>query len=643
METIIFFLVFVGLMFAIMAFGGNYGLNGIKSKTVGDGQYGTARFATPKEINEAYEKVPYEPELWRKGKNLPKSAGFIVGMEESITSKKPFDSEPLKDKRNKNYALVDTDDVHALIMASSGMGKTTGLLYQNLEYACALGLPFMTTDTKGDLFKNYGSVAKKYYDYKNIAVIDLRNPMESDGFNLLNTLNKHMDAALLATDKREVISYRAKAEKYAKIIAQTIIYSSGVNESFGQNQFFFDAAEGLITSTILLISEFGDPEERHIVSVFKLIQDLLEPSKENKQESKFKTLLNKLPSEHKARMFAGSALSSADQQMQSVMSTAMSRLLVFLDSEMEQILCSSTTIDAESFCEGKSAIFIVLPEEDTTKYPIASMIIQQYYREILVFADSQSNNRLPKKIMFYLDELGTMPKIPSIEMMFSALRSRNAGIMAIIQSFAQFEKTYEATGCEIIVDNCQLNIFGGFAPNSKTAKTLSENMGEKTVLVGSVSKQRFDNPSAQLNMTGRALMMPDELKTMKRGNIIVQKTGHNPMKTHLKIFFKCGIKFDEVYKPPKREIKFIHYIDIPTLTDKINRKFNLNKVTNQRIPSNRKSGERLNDAMTNMNVPLQKRGSGLARTFKDSTLKRFVESPNHMERKPINSTLNKDK
>ena len=74
------------------------------------------------------------------------------------------------------------------------------------------------------------------------------------------------------------ISLKAKAEKYAKIIGKTLIFSDGDAASYGQNAFFYDAAEGLITSVILLIAEFAPPEQRHIVSVFKLIQDLLAPS-----------------------------------------------------------------------------------------------------------------------------------------------------------------------------------------------------------------------------------------------------------------------------------------------------------------------------------------------------------------------------
>lgn len=60
-----------------------YTLNGIKSRTVGDGQHGTARFATKKEIAETYVQVPYEPELWRRGENLPAAQGLVLGSMEA--------------------------------------------------------------------------------------------------------------------------------------------------------------------------------------------------------------------------------------------------------------------------------------------------------------------------------------------------------------------------------------------------------------------------------------------------------------------------------------------------------------------------------------------------------------------------------
>ena len=209
--------------------------------------------------------------------------------------------------------------------------------------------------------------------------------------------------------------------------------------------------------------------------------------------------------------------------MASVMSTALSRLNAFLDSELETILCNDTEIDAERFCKEKSAIFIIMPEEDSSKYFMVSLLIQQLYREILAVAD-ENGGKLKNRVVFYCDEFGTLPKIESAEMMFSASRSRRVSIVPIIQSFAQLEKNYGNEGAEIIIDNTQLTVFGGFAPNSESAQTLSKALGSKTVLSGSVSQSKND-PSRSLQMIERPLMTPDELKALPKGTFVVTKTG----------------------------------------------------------------------------------------------------------------------
>ena len=118
-----------------------------------------------------------------------------------------------------------------------------------------------------------------------------------------------------------------------------------------------------------------------------------------------------------------------------------------------------------------------------------SLIVQQLYREILLVAD-EKGGKLDNRVMMYLDEMGTIPKIESAEMMFSASRSRRVSIVAIIQSFAQLNQNYGENGAEIITDNTQLTIFGGFAPNSKSAEILSKAMGNRTVMSGSIRKSK---------------------------------------------------------------------------------------------------------------------------------------------------------
>ena len=157
-----------------------------------------------------------------------------------------------------------------------------------------------------------------------------------------------------------------------------------------------------------MVAEFCEPEKRHIVSVFKIIQELLAPS-QKKGKNQFQQLMEMFPDNHKAKWFAGAALNTAEQSMASVMSTALSRLNSFLDSELEQLLCFDTEIDAEKFCNEKSAIFVIMPEENPNTFFLISLIIQQLYREILAVADEQGG-KLKNRCVFFCDEFGTLPR-----------------------------------------------------------------------------------------------------------------------------------------------------------------------------------------------------------------------------------------
>lgn len=125
-------------------------------------------------------------------------------------------------------------------------------------------------------------------------------------------------------------------------------------------------------------------------------------------------------------------------------------------------------------------------------------------------------------------------------------------------TLAQLEKNYGKEGSEIIQDNCQDTIFGGFAPNSQTAEVLSKALGNRTVLSGSVSRGKND-PSQSLQMMERPLLTPDELKSIPKGNFIVQKTGQHPMRTRLRLFLEWGITFEKPYIVPERADRAVAY------------------------------------------------------------------------------------
>ena len=143
-----------------------------------------------------------------------------------------------------------------------------------------------------------------------------------------------------------------------------------------------------------------------------------------------------------------------------------------------------------------------------------------------------------------------------------------------------FITTTAATPTEILtatmrqIDNTQDTIFGGFAPNSSSAETLSKALGSRTVMSGSVSRSKND-PSQSLQMIERPLLTPDELKSLPKGDFIVMKTGVHPMRVHLKLFFKWGIEFDDEhpYTVPDQGNREVKYADKKEIQDGILEKY----------------------------------------------------------------------
>ena len=200
---------------------------------------------------------------------------------------------------------------------------------------------------------------------------------------------------------------------------------------------------------------------------------------------------------------------------------------------------------------------------------MAGLMIQNLSRELFSVAD-ENGGKLKNRVVLFCDELGTMPAFDILPL-FSAGRSRRLTLVPIIQSLAQLEKNYGKEGCEIIQDNCQDTIFGGFAPNSQTAEVLSKSLGSRTVLTGSVNKSK--EPSQSLQMTERPLMSADELKSIPKGHFVVMKTGMHPTKTRLRLFLDWGISFEEPYLVPKRENAVIRYAGREELVAAIQEKY----------------------------------------------------------------------
>lgn len=536
-------------------------MNRVKNKEVGDGQYGTARWINKNEIEKNFERIAFEPEKWRRGLNRDNlKQGLVIGI------------------NKKGMALVDTSDSNTALVGPAGIGKTKFFLMPQLEYAAASGMSFLVTDTKGYAVQAMGNILKKYYGY-NVKLINLVEPLKSDHFNLMQLVNENMKIYKENPNSQIGLKSEAKAQKHAKIIAASIIETAGFKGG-GDNSYFYDSAEGIITASILLISEFGDEGEKHIISVFKLIQELsknISNKDENNKDlqTEFAKLVALLPENHKAKWFAGATVEADIKTALSVFATALSKITKFIDSELEQIVCFDSDFSAQDFVDKKTAVFFVLDEADKTKHFMFSLFLKQVYRELMMIADNMPNKMLPNRVMLYEDEIGTIPQVQDLESMYSASRSRNILNLPMIQSFSQLKQKYGEEGMDIILDNCQNLLFSGFGPKSSTPKDLSEAMGNFTTQTGSVSTgwngtiSGKSNQNLSKQMVQRPLMTPDEIKGIKKGKFVLLKTGIHPMKVDIPYYSEWGIKFDDDFIAEEKDIQIPQYISIKHLKQHI--------------------------------------------------------------------------
>ena len=507
-------------------------------KRVGNGQYGTARWATPAERDKAYSFVRADKAT------VP---GIVV-------------------EYNRRGYRVDTSDQSLLLLAPPGARKTKGFYIPNIKYNADVnrntggnGASLLIVDSKGEEFAATGKELENS-GYR-VIVIDLRSPTKSYGYNPMCNVNHYIDLSAAATDESEKLRYRARAEHAAKQLSSSICRAAATYSNSESGEFFTNTSEGLVTSMILLVSEYGDTGERHIVSVFHLIIELngLTGNSGNngslQQKNRLAELLERLPDGGgRIRLFSGAAVSADVRTSMNVFSSALSKLLAFLDAETEQLLCvKRNAFTSEDLVNTPTAIFLTVPDEDTTRHFIASLFLLQTIAELVSMANSSATLKLPRSLLIYWDEFGNMPPVKDLDVRFAAARSCGIRIIPALQSLAQLENKYSRNAARVIRETCQMTMFSFVAPlASDTAKALSEALGNYTVQSGSISQG--DKRSTSIQMMGRALMTPDEIMAIPAGQFIVLKGGGKtagdsipPTKTNLPVYL-------DVWELPKERV-----------------------------------------------------------------------------------------
>lgn len=518
-------LFFVGVAALIGFISPRENLDSISSEEAGNNQHGSARWASDKEKKEMFSFI-------RKRK--AKKPGFIVGI------------------KGSKY-IIDTSDQNLNLVAPPGSGKTKRVIIPTIHYNGIVnkntkgnGASLLLTDNKGELY-NSTSQGLRNNGYKT-ACLDFANPLSSLKYNLLCNVNRYIDIYKSTENAAQKIIAYGKAERYAKILAESVVDSNPGDLTKSQaSQYFTDTAKGLITCLSLLVSEYGKEGQRHIISVFNLmieLNGLIQGSDDIVQKSRLEELLNYIDNK-RLTYYAGAAMKADVRTSMNIFSSGLGSLVNFIDAELEQMICShSNDIGYNSFLENPTAIYIICPDENVTRHFFASLFIRYITNDLIEESRKYPNQELPRKILYLWDEFGNMPAIKDIDTIFSAARSRGIRILIALQSYAQLEKNYNKQMAQIILDSTQITMFTYVSPNSEeTAERFSKMLGSQTIKTGSINYSSQSNSfggssGVTYNLMGRNLLMPNEIMTLPAGTFIIVKAGKHPVKLTLPFWWE---------------------------------------------------------------------------------------------------------
>src|SRR5690606_32165687 len=132
----------------------------------------------------------------------------------------------------------------------------------------------------------------------------------------------------------------------------------------------------------------------------------------------------------------------------------------------------------------KIALFLVIPDADKKFKSITSLFFSQCFQEWWLVA-RKHNDVLPVGVRLIMDEFANIGYIPDFDMRMSVMRSKVVSAQIMLQTRSQLDNLYKETA-DIIAAACDTTVFLG-TNDDKTAKSMSETLGDMTIRVQSTS------------------------------------------------------------------------------------------------------------------------------------------------------------
>ena len=439
-------------------------------------EHGSAKWGDAKAVNKKYYQAP-------KSENKLMTQNVSIG----INAK--------KHRRNLN----------TLVCGGSGAGKTRFYCKPNLMQA---NTSFVILDPKGEIVRDVGKLLEtKGYEIK---VLDLISMEKSHCYNPFVYLQNDNDIQRLVTN----------------------LFKSTTPKGSQSNDPFWDtAASMLLLALVFYLHYEAPPDEQNFAMVMEMLRAGAIEDEDDNRPSPLDCLFDELADdnpEHIAIKYYRSYHSGSAKTLKSIQITLAARLEKF-NLESLASLTSTDELELGTLGEKKTALFALIPDNDTSFNFLVSILYTQLFQQLFYSADHIHGGSLPIPVHFLMDEFANVSLPDDFDKILSVMRSRSVSVSIILQNLAQLKALFEKQW-ESIVGNCDEFLYLGGNEQS-THKYVSELLGKATIDTNTYGKSegRSGSYSTNYQISGRELLTPDEVRMLDNQYAILFIRGERPV------------------------------------------------------------------------------------------------------------------
>ena len=271
-------------------------------------------------------------------------------------------------------------NLNVLVCGGSGAGKTRFYAKPNIMNA---NTSFVVLDPKGELLRDTGHLLEERgYEIKVLDLIDME---KSHCYNPFVYISSDDDIQRLTTN---------------------LFKNTTPKGSQTQDPFWDQTAAMLLKALVCYLHYEAPPDEQNFSMVMEMIRagDVKEDNEEYQSvlDELFERLEERNP-EHIALKYYRAYHSGSAKTLKSIQISLVSRLEKFnLDSLAGITQCDE--MDLGQIGEKKTAVFAVIPDNDSSFNFIVGMLYTQLFQQLYYQADSVHGGRLPVHVHFVMDE-----------------------------------------------------------------------------------------------------------------------------------------------------------------------------------------------------------------------------------------------